>query len=655
MYCKLPVLLALVLSIFCATAQRPDTFGVISDFEKQITVYEKDSSANALVLYERGDNYFKVVDRRVRLIKEYHVKIKIFNEKGFDQGTVSIPLKRNGSSYEKLTKIKAATHNENNQFNVLPSEIYTKDINEYRSVKTFSLPKLQKGSILEYTYTIISPFTYNFKGWNFQSHIPKLYSEFNAKIPGNYVYNRALTGSLKLDINDSKLKRNCFHIDGIAKSADCEVLKYAMKDIPAFKTEKDFMLAKSNYIARLDFELSQYNRFDGTTDKYTKTWKDVDKEFRSDANIGRQLTKKGFFEKNVPKELLTEGDAITRAKNIYKFVQDHYTWTGKYGVFGKARVKEAFENRKGSIGEINMSLINLLNAANIKTNLLLLSTRDEGLPKKAHPVMSDFNYSVAKAEIDGEDHLLDATDKYLPFGMLPFKALNHYGRVMDFKNESYWYDIEAQKKNKYQIRGHISFNIDDHKAYGVLDVINLGYDAVDLRKTINQYSEEEYLENIENGIQGDFSITSYEFVKERSNDEKVSERFKFELENVLNSNMVYFNPFLIRFFDQNPFLLEERNYPIDFGYSRNYKYQMNITVPDGYQVHELPENKTFTLGEKMAILKFYHLHDKNQIVISFDLTLNDTYFSANDYNSLKELFEHVTNIQNNSLVVLKKE
>ncbi|MCF6184500.1 MAG: UbiD family decarboxylase [Bacteroidales bacterium] len=74
-------------------------------------------------------------------------------------------------------------------------------------------------------------------------------------------------------------------------------MKYAIKDIPAFKEETDFMLSSNNYISRLDFELSQYNRFDGTTDKYTKSWEDVDREFRGDKNVGRQLTKKGFFEK----------------------------------------------------------------------------------------------------------------------------------------------------------------------------------------------------------------------------------------------------------------------------------------------------------------------------------------------------------------------
>lgn len=294
--------LLLLFSILSLFAQQPDTFGNITNAEKNLTIYEKDTDASALVLYERGDNYFKVFANRILLVKEYHTKIKILNEKGFDEGTISIPLYHSGTSTEKLTKIKAVTHNGDTQFNVLPSEIYTSDVSEKWKEKTFTFPKLQKGSILEYSYTLTSPYIYNFSSWEFQSHIPKLYSEFNAKIPGNYVYNREMVGRLKLDINDAKIEKECFHIQGYAKAADCEVLKYAIKDIPAFKEETDFMLSSKNYISRLDFELSQYNRFDGTTDKYTKSWGDVDREFRSDKNIGRQLTKKSFlkrmFQKN---------------------------------------------------------------------------------------------------------------------------------------------------------------------------------------------------------------------------------------------------------------------------------------------------------------------------------------------------------------------
>ena len=633
----------------------PDQFGNVTDFEKNLVSYEKDPTAYALVLHERGDNYFKVINRRILLVKEYHCKVKILDEKGFEEGTIEIPLYHHGTSSEKITKIRAATHNGDNQYNVLPEEMFDSDLSEHWRQKTFTFPKMRKGSILEYSYTIISPYVYNFEGWAFQSNIPKLYSEFNASIPGNYIYNRSLVGFLNLDINDAKLKKGCLHVDGFAKSADCESLKYAMKDIPAFKADDEYMLSEKNYISRLDFELSQYNRFDGTTDKYTKTWKDVDREFRTDADIGRQLTKRGFFEKNVPEKLLTEGDALTKAKNIYAFVKDHYTWTGEFGVFGKARVKQAFEERKGSVGEINMSLINLLNAAGIKTNLMLLSTRNQGLPKKTHPVISDFNYFVAKAEIGGKDYLLDATDKFNPFGMLPYRALNHYGRVMDFKNESYWYDIVPEANNKFQIRAGLKFHIGENKAEGIFDVVTQGYSAVETNKLLDEYNEEQYLDKMENDIEGNFEITDYKYVDERSNDKKVSQRFSFEMRDILKGDMVYFNPFFIQFFDENPFQMEERRYPIDFGYPVHYKYQINIQVPEGYKVHELPKKTAIALREdKLVTFQFFHQQGSNSISLSFDLTLKNTYFPSSDYPFLKDLFTQVTNTQKNALVVLKK-
>ncbi|WP_425236084.1 DUF3857 domain-containing protein [Ulvibacterium sp.] len=653
-----PFFFVFALLFFCALslpAQQKGTFRKLTNAEKNLTVYEKDPSAHAVVLYERGNNYFKVVNRHIRLIKEYHVKIKILDEKGFDHGTVEIPLYHNNALAEKVTALKAVTHNGNTQYNVLPSEIFENDHSERWRVKTFTFPKMQKGSILEYSYTITTPYDFNFNGWDFQGSIPKIYSEFNAKIPGNWVYNRSLRGSLELDVNDAHIQKGCFTIEGYPKAADCEVLKYTMKDIPAFKEEKEFMLSPENYRSRLDFELSQYNKLDGTTNKYTKSWKDVDREFRSDKDIGRQLAKKGFFERHVPEKLLIEGDELTRAKSIFEFVQQHYTWNEQYSSYGKARVKEAFDTGKGNAWEINMSLINLLNAANIPTNLMLLSTRKKGLPTKIHPVMSNFNYVVAKTEIDGKSYLLDATDKYMPFGFLPFRALNHYGRVMDFKNDSYWYDIKPQTKNRYQVRAQIKFNPEENKAVGVFDAVSTGYNAINMHKTLNEKSEEEYLDSVEEEISGNFAITSYELVKQRTDKQGVSQRFKFEIEDVLNGDMAYVNPFFIRFFDKNPFQLEERNYPIDFGHPRKYRYQIILTIPDGYVIQELPENKSIALGDTLATLKFYSTGNTSQISFSFELSLNSSYFNEKDYQALKSLFNEAVDIQKNSLVVLKKK
>jgi len=642
-------------SFLVCLAQEKDDFGKLTSAEIEFSTFEKDKEANAIVLYERGNYYFEVVNNRIQLVKNYHGKIKILNIRGFDYGNISIPFYKSENSSEKVKNIKAITHNNGSKTHLSINKIFTNNLSERWSEKRFAFPKLAEGSILEYQYTILSPFLFNLDGWEFQTDIPKLYSEFNAKIPSNYRYNRNLSGALRLSTNDASIKKECFYIKGYPNPADCEVLKYIMRDIPAFKEDEDYMLASSNYISKLDFELSEHIKLDGSKKKYTKSWKDVDKEFRFDKDIGRQLTKKKFFEKNVPDGLLSEGDNLTRAKNIYKFIQNHFTWNKRNSTYGKARVKDAFDEKKGNAWEINMSLINLLNAGGIKANLMLSSTRDNGLPKKKHPIMSGFNYVLAKVDIDGKNYLLDATNKYMPFGMLPFRTLNHYGRVMDFKNESTWFDIKPETNNKYQIRGQITFDVEEQKAQGIMDMLNFGYDAVNSRLELDTNSEDIYLENWEENFRGDFKINTYKLIPERSDDSKTAERFEFELENVLNGDMVYFNPFLIQFFDKNPFTLEERNYPVDFGYPRHYKYDITIKIPEGYKVHELPETQAVRLGEDAAFFKFQRKELSGSVQILFDLKLSDSYFEADDYGALKKLFKHVTDVQNNALLVLKKE
>lgn len=275
-----------------------------------------------------------------------------------------------------------------------------------------------------------------------------------------------MIGNLKLDVNEATISKYCFKLPGSSNETGCEVLKYVMKHTPAFKESEAYMLSSNNYHSKLEFELSEYKSFYGGTKKYTKSWEDVDNEFKADKDIGSQLRKKNYFEKNVDEKLLNEGGDLTRTKNIFEFVKNHFVWNGENGVWQDNRVKDAFEAKKGNAAEINISLINLLNAAGIKCDMMLMATRNKGLPKKTHPVMNDFNYLVAKVDIGGESYLLDATDKKLPFGMLPYRCLNYYGRVMDFDNESYWYDIVPESINAKIIRAEMKIDIPNKKQFG---------------------------------------------------------------------------------------------------------------------------------------------------------------------------------------------
>jgi hypothetical protein len=639
----------LIFSFLIVEAQIPDDFGYPKNSEYDFTTFKKDTTAGAVVLYEKGDHYFTTVDNRTVLRKNYHVKIKIINKKGFESGNITLPLYFNTDNEEKLTHIRAITHNKRNTFEVTPGNIFTSDISENWRHKTFTFPNIKSGSILEYAYTVETPFYFNFTGWEFQREIPVVYSEFNAFLPGNWKYNYALYGDLDFSVNEKFVKEDCF------LSASCEVLKYIMEDIPAFEEDENYMLAKSNYISRIEFELAEYKSVvDGHRYKYSKTWKDADREFKKDKDIGKQLFKAGFFDKHIPENILTEDNQLQKAKNIFEFIKEHYTWNEKFGIYKKARVKEAFNQKTGSVSEINISLVNLLNHVGFNSNLVLLSTRKNGLPKKVYPVITDFNYCIANVKIDGVDYLLDATDKYMPFGMLPFRALNRYGRVMDFKNDSYWLDIIPQKNNKVVVRANLKFDLSSGLGKGAIDVANLGYNAVYQKETLETLSTEEYLNEIEDGSKN-LSFISHKRIDDSTDEKKVVERFQFEIEDALDSDIVYLNPFLMKFFESNPFLLEKRNFPVDFGYPRSYKYQINIEIPDGYSIDELPKKKVVQMPNEQAVLQFDNRKTTKGMSLILELKLNNYHIQPENYVGLKELFTYVTDIQNNSLIVLKRQ
>ncbi|MEO1011140.1 MAG: hypothetical protein AAFX53_07510 [Bacteroidota bacterium] len=239
--------------------------------------------------------------------------------------------------------------------------------------------------------------------------------------------------------------------------------------------------------------------------------------------------------------------------------------------------------------------------------------------------------------------------------MLPFRALNHYGRVMDFKQESYWYNIHPRLDNSEFIRMQLKLDPMENRATGVFDAISKGYAAVNLHRELDKKNEEAYLTSMEDNVGRDFSISSYELVKERTDPQKVSQRVKFEIDNLFNGTMAYLDPFLIKFFTQNPFQLRERNYPIDFGYPRSYKYQVSIPIPDGYVLDEFPKNQAMAVPGNTAILRFAIQNANNQLFLSFHLDIKDSYFEKEAYDSLKSLFSEVVNIQKNSLVVLRKK
>jgi len=625
-------------------------FGQPTLAEQSLSSYKKDPDAAGVVLYEKADYHVEEIDNYIRLIKQVHVRMKVFDAKRFDQTEVFIPFYTEKNSAEKVTEIKAVTINGAIETYVNSTSIYTTDETENWKLKRFTFSNVQDGSILEYTYRIVSPYFSHLEGWDFQGPIPKLYSEVESRIPGNFLYKRELLGALKLDVNDTFIKKNCFYLEALPDGADCDVGIYAMYDVPAFKEER-YMLASKNYSARIKYELKETMDLRGSRTYYTKTWDDVDKEFKGDRDFGRQLKNTGFFEDKIPSEIKQIKDPLSRAKAVFYFIQDHFSWNGNYRIFSDIRVRDAFEERKGNNTEINLSLINALESVGLDAKVMLISTRENGVPSSSYPVRTDFNFAIAVVTIGDERYLLDATDKEAAFNILPFRDLNVKGRVMDFKKGSYWLEIKPNGVNTYYVSTQLAAT-DGGFFEGNVNELATGHIAAENRKELAKETKTGIAKKKENDAI-EISNFNIENVTDFETPFKLSYDVSISPEDV--GSKTYFYPFFFdTYFSENPFKLKDRTYPIDIGFPITNTYLISIDLNSKYSVSKLPENKSFKLPQDVAECSVVYLEGDGKINIRFTMNINVSRLVPEAYQVIKPFFENVISIQSKDPIVLER-
>lgn len=618
----------------------------------ELNEFKNDSTANALILYDYGKSFIDNVDYNINT--KIKSKVKILNKEGFDKATISIHLYNNERNKEKVENIVAETYNlvdgAIRKTRLKKADIFEERYDENHSFVKFTLPNVKEGSVIVYSYTLISPFRFKYKGWQFQHDIPTLYSEYNTSIPGNWIYNIKLVGGKKLFKNESEIKKNCLKGPN-GGSANCAETVMVMKNVPAF-IEEDYMTATQNYLARVDYELKTFHGFDGTVKHYTKSWKSADKEFRTDKEIGRQLRKNVDADEMLGSDILNEDNELKKAQAIYRFVQQNYTWNEEYRIFKNVSIRDLLKNKSGNVSSINILLHNLLNESGIVAKPVLISTRNNGFPTKLYPVITDFNYLVVQATINNKTYLLDATDNYLSFGDLPYRCLNLYGRLMDFKNGSDWIDIVPNTTTSVQFSADLSIN-EEEVIIGKVSSKTTSYQALRTKKSYFP-NPDQYITELENNYPN-LEISNHTIKNNDITSPDFVESYDIEYFSDETGDNIYLNPFFITFFSENPFKLQERTYPIDFGYKNAFYYTLNLKFGDNYIVEEKPEDLNLVIPNNKGQVQFFSKIDNDRLQLIFKINLREAMYAAEYYPYLKELMSKAVDIQKNSLILLKKK
>jgi len=623
--------------------------------------YALDTSAHAVVLNEYGNSRINVTnDDYIKLIYNYHVKIKIFDNEGYDEGKVEIPIYNNADDYENVEDIKGTTTytDDDGQIKIIeldPNKVYKVINNKHWSMLKFAMPGVKNGSTIEYSYTIYSRFFENFHSWYFQSDIPKIHSEYEVHIPGFWNYNASLTGALKLTKNIADVERECFSSGGA--KCDCSHMIYAIDNVPAFKEEADMTSAK-NFKSVINFELSNYqNPYDGTKHAMTKEWKDVDYQLMHDEDFGGQLKRTSLLKDRITPIIAGETDDLKKAKIIYTYIQNNIKWNDFYATESEAGIKKALDNHTGNIADINLALTTGLNAAGLSAEAVLLSTRDNGLINRLYPVITGFDYVVVKVTIGDKSYLLDASDPLLPFGMLPLKCINDQGRVMSFDKPSYWIDMNTpQKRNSTY---HFDLTLQpDGKIKGTMTHYSIGYEAYLKRQEIKKFnSVDEYVEDMDSKS-ANLRILKSEITGVDSVDQPISETYEVEIKEYKNLDHEHlgFDPYIINRLITNPYKLAERDYPVDIGMPLTIRYTLTMHLPDGYTIENAPKNTNLTLPLSGGLFVTDYQADGTGSGFTFAhvIQLNKSVYEPNEYPYLKEFYNQVILSEKNEIVFKKK-
>ena len=634
---------------------RIDEFGKPSEKEYELAEFPTEPDAAGIVLYESGNYYAVSIVRRnaVRLVKEIHRKIKVLDAKKFDFANIEIPYYVPSEYYgEEILDYKAVTHNGAIK-NFVPKDAFYKiEKSGANKALRFTFPNVQNGSILEYRYTIVSPYFYDLNGWEFQNAFPTIYSLFQTSLPVNIQYNRILYGDKQLDISKTWIKKDGFLVPSNNWHIDTEVATYSMSNVPSF-IEESHMLSRKNYVSKIVFEPLYFKAFHGFEHVFTRSWEDVDERFRNRNDFGKQLSEKGYFRRKMPKEILNIENDLDRAKAVYKFIQDTYTWNGRYFSYGQD-VRNAFRDQKGNVTQINISLVNALEAAKLDAKPVILSTRSNGLPTEHYPVISNFNYVIVLLNVDGSDVLLDATNKQTPFGVLPFRTLNVKGRVMDFKKGSYWMPIEPFKQNIDYINSQISVDANGNFV-GKVNQSNSGYIALGKRNSIAEKTLQEFVKSETNEKAG-IEIENFELENISEIEQPLIANYDIFIKPEIVSDKTILHPFFTNtYISENPFKMEERSYPMDFGFPFINTYLVSIDLGNKYEIEHLPQSRTIKLQNDDAECSVIYSGENNKINIRFSLKLNAYRLPPDAYPYLKNFFTTVVTILKEEQIILKRK
>jgi hypothetical protein len=650
---------SLSLSMSLIHAQDKFKFGSVPDDLLRQTVYEKDTSATAYVVYEDCNvNYqWNTAHANFERVMDYVVRIKILKQAGTDQanGSVSFYKGKTTAASERLTGLAGFTYNYEGGKIVkdkLEKQYINNEVVTERMQRTkFALPAAKAGSVIEYKYSIASPYYNTSINYKFQRAIPVKYSRFSIVIPQYFVFNKEIKGyePQKTNVTQTNV---AYPISGqgvLQCSAEQTVSETF--DLPALKDEA-FVWNYNDYKTGINLELKRVSIPGVYYKEYSQTWNNVADWLNKADNYGKRLDNKSILKEETEAIRNGDGDSEAKLRAVLDLVRSRVKWNGTANLLIENDSK-ALKEGVGSSAEVNAILFNALRNTGFYVLPVAIRLRSSGRLPITYPSIDDLDYFIVQVTEGDKIYYMDATKSYTDLNVLPPDCLVEQALVL-YPDKFAWEDLTKIGSNTYRTNMLLEFN-EDGFLKGQYLKNHSGECAYLFKKALEDAkNEEEYIEKAE--TDRNIDITDFKMEEKRGANYACGESFNFTANGIQagENNIVMFRPMLFETMSTNPFKAETRKLPVEYSFPADDRINVSIFVPKDYVVDALPQSAKYSYGENNEIEFMYVVKESdNMIRIICQNKVNVSIIPSFDYGMLRDFMSKVY-AKCQEMIVLKK-
>jgi len=452
----------------------------ISPDELKMTSLPEAPGAPAVILYRQVDR-----DDNAKTGNEQdYVRIKILTEEGRKYADVEIPYFRDQGN---VIAIRARTVRPDGSVVNFAGRAFDKTIVKARDLKyvakTFTLPDVQVGSIIEYRYAydMTENYVYN-SHWILSDELFTRRAKFSLK--PNHDFSLRWSWPVGLPDGTSPPK----------EEPASHILRMESQNIPAFQIE-DFMPPANELKFRVDFEYSETN----VESDPAKFWKQRGKKLNG--QVESFAGKPKSLEQEVAHIVAPNDSLEVKAQKLYARVQQLRNTSFEVEKTDqeqkRAKAKEAgnaeqlLKQGYGNGGDITWTYLALVRAAGIEAYPVWASSRSEYFFNPQLMIANQLNSNVVLLKLNGKEVFCDPGTAFVPFGLLPWNETAVAGLKLDKDGGSFIKTaLPESALSKIDRKAEMKM-LDDGSMAGKVTVTFSGLEAMSRRMEVRNEDEAE--------------------------------------------------------------------------------------------------------------------------------------------------------------------